>query len=75
MSIFERVWGWWKWLLRRVGNFQAVVLLSLVYVPILPLIAIPHKILADPLNIKGRRPAFVDFPEVSLTSIEAARKQ
>ena len=75
MTYIKSAWFGWKWILRRVGNFQASVLLTLTYTVIFPLIAIPFRLLADPLKIKKRRAAFIDDPGVDRASFEAARKQ
>jgi hypothetical protein len=71
----KKAWAGWKWVLRRVGNFQASILLTLTYVVIIPLIAIPFRLLADPLRIKKSREAFMNDPGVDRVSLEAARKQ
>ena len=70
-----RAWTGWKWLLRRLGNLQARVLLTLTYVVFFPVIAIPHRLLSDPLRIRRRRAAFVDASGVDRVSPEAARRQ
>ena len=75
MHILGKIWSGWKWFIRRVGNFQASVLLTLTYIIVFPFIAIPFKILADPLRIKNRQAAFVDTSGVDRASLEAARKQ
>jgi hypothetical protein len=58
-----------------VGNLQATVLLTLTYVIFLPFIAVPFKMLADPLRIKKRHAAFIDTSGIDRTSMKAARKQ
>ena len=75
MHILKKVWSGWKIVLKLVGNFQASVLLTLTYVILVPPIAIPYKILADPLRIRNRHAAFLDASSVDLTSLEAARRQ
>ena len=75
MHILKRASAGWKWVLRRVGNFQASVLLTLTYIVIVPLVAIPFRLLADPLRIKKRQAAFKADPGVDRASLEAARKQ
>ena len=65
----------WKRLLRRVGAVQAWVLLTLTYAVFFPVIAVPHKLLADPLRIRRRSASFVDASGVDRVSPEAARRQ
>ena len=65
----------WKRLLRRLGAVQAWALLTLTYAVFFPVIAIPHKLLADPLRIRSRSASFVDTSDVDRVSPEAARRQ
>ena len=75
MRPLSRAWLGWKWFIRRLGNLQAWVLLTLTYVVFFPFIAIPHRLLADPLRIRSRQAAFWDASGVDRVSPEAARRQ
>ena len=75
MHPLSRAWRGWKWFVRRLGNLQAWVLLTLTYVVFFPVIAVPHKLLADPLRIRSRQAAFSDASDVDRVSPEAARRQ
>ena len=75
MRALGTAWRGWKWFLRRLGNLQARILLTLTYVVFFPVIAIPHKLLADPLRIRRRQAAFADASGVDRESPEAARRQ
>ena len=46
--------AWIKWLkvAETIGNFQLAILLSIVYWILLPVIAIPFKLMSDPLTLK-----------------------
>ena len=75
MRPLSRAWRGWKWFIRRLGNLQAWVLLTLTYAVFFPVIAIPHRLLADPLRTRRRLAAFVDASGVDRESPEAARRQ
>ena len=71
----KRTWAGWKWVIRCLGNIQAAVLLTLTYMIICPLIAIPFKILADPFRFKKLPSSFVDASGEERSSLDIARKQ
>ena len=75
MHPLARAWSGWKWFVRRLGNLQARVLLTLTYVVFFPVIAVPYKLLADPLRTRRRQAAFSDASGVDRVSPEAARRQ
>ena len=75
LRAIARAWSGWRWLLRRLGNLQARVLLTLTYVVFFPVIALPHRLVSDPLRIRRRKAAFVDASGVDRVSPEAARRQ
>jgi hypothetical protein len=48
------------------GNFQMILMLTVLYWTIVLLIAIPFKLLADPLSLrKNRGPSWTDRPPES----------
>ena len=58
-----------------IGNVQLFILLSLVYWALLPLIAVPFKLLADPLALK-RFPSGLWVSRLpSPQTLESMRKQ
>ena len=50
-------WAWRRWLKIAVflGNIQLTIYLSLIYWTFLVVIALPFKLLADPLSIRHSR--------------------
>ena len=54
LALLEVVWRGWLKFSQILGTFQMVVILTLFYWIALPVMAIPFKILADPLRL--RRP-------------------
>ena len=51
----KKAWNRWIKLAELLGNFQMIILLSIIYWTMLAIIAIPFKVLADPLAL--RRPS------------------
>ena len=47
------VWRRWLKLAEILGNVQMIVLLSLIYWTLLFMVAVPFKVLADPLALRG----------------------
>ena len=76
IEMLGRLWERWKVLAQRIGDFQARVILTLVYFVILGPMAIVLKLLRDPLGLKPpagssiwvSKPAHED-------SLEASRRQ
>ncbi len=59
----KRVWQAWTRLAHKIGNFQARVLLTVLYaVLVLPFGIIVH-LFADPLRIKKRPTRWIDHPD------------
>jgi len=69
----KAVWKKWLQFAEIFGNFQMSVLLILVYWVMIPVIAIPSKILSDPLNLRKSK-GWNDHPESS-HSIDELTKQ
>ena len=66
--------GWLKFA-EIVGNIQMIVLLSLIYWVLFPIVAIPFKLLADPLSLRhhGQVRWIVRSPVSQI--LESMRKQ
>ena len=72
----RKLWERWKVIAHRIGTFQARLILSFLYLVVLPPFALRSRLGADPL---GRRPApgptyWRPRPEGDPT-LDAARKQ
>ena len=53
--VLSAVWRKWLKLAAILGNIQMVVVLTLIYWTILALVAIPFKLLSDPLALRRSR--------------------
>lgn len=70
----KAVWEIWKRLAHKIGNFQARVLLTLLYaIPVLPF-GLAVRLFSDPLKIKHRPTTWLDHP-ADVHNLDWARKQ
>lgn len=70
----KRIWAGWTRLAHKIGNFQARVLLTILYaVLVLPFGIIVH-LSSDPLRIKKRPTSWLDHP-AGADDLRWARKQ
>jgi hypothetical protein len=70
----RRLWEGWKRVGRKIGDFQARLLLSLFYFVILAPFALVLRALADPLGLK--RPGWQPVDHATTgTALERAKRQ
>jgi hypothetical protein len=50
----RRAWEWWKRVARKIGDFNARVILTIFYIILLSPFALAVKFLTDPLSIKKK---------------------
>lgn len=70
----KRGWQAWTRLAHKIGNFQARVLLTLLYVVVFFPFGMAVRLFADPLRIKKRPQRWLDRPEQA-NDLEWARRQ
>jgi hypothetical protein len=70
----KRLWEAWKRLARRIGNFQARVVLTVVYCIFVLPFGLVVRWCADPLRIKRRPDAWLDHPN-NPNDLEWAHRQ
>jgi hypothetical protein len=72
----KKLWEAWKLIARAIGNFQSHVLLTVFYFGLLGPIALVHRTLADPLELKigSRRRGWTARPS-DPGCLDEARKQ
>jgi len=56
ISLLQKVWGAWKVVSRKIGEFQARVILTLIYYVVIPPFALPVRWAGDPLALKPGTP-------------------
>lgn len=64
----------WKRIARRIGDFQARLILTILYAVLVLPFGLAVRLLADPLRIRRRPPAWLEHSE-SPTDMEWARRQ
>lgn len=76
IEMLGTLWAKWKVLAQRIGDFQARVILTVVYFVVLGPMAIFVRLLRDPLGLKppARRSTWVAKPAHE-DSLEASRRQ
>ena len=72
--MLKRLWEAWKRLAHKIGNFQARVLLTVIYAVLVLPFGLMVRWLADPLRTKKPLAAWLERPQDS-TTMEWARRQ
>jgi hypothetical protein len=76
MGLFRRLWEGWKRFGRKVGDFQARVLLTVFYFVIIAPFALIVRVTADPLALKPATPkGWQPRPTPTGTPLERALRQ
>jgi hypothetical protein len=74
MVTIKRVWQAWKRVAQRIGNFQARILLTLLYAVLILPFGLAVRLFSDSLRIKRRPQAWLDHGDTPST-MEWARRQ
>ena len=69
-----KLWERWKKIGHAIGNFQARVLLTLIYAVLIMPFGLLVRVFADSLHIKKRPEKWLDHPELP-TNMNQARQQ
>ena len=70
----KTLWNAWKRLARKIGNFQARVILTIIYaIPVLPF-GLAVRLFSDPLRIKHRPDKWLEHP-AEVHDLDWARRQ
>lgn len=72
--MLKRIWQAWKRLAQKIGNFQARVLLTILYAVLILPFGLAVRWFSDPLRIKRRPPGWLDHGDIPST-MEWARRQ
>lgn len=67
-------WNAWKRLAHKIGNFQARVLLTVLYVIVVLPFGLIIRLFSDPLRIRNRPTKWIDHPP-EVHDLSWARKQ
>jgi hypothetical protein len=70
----KKLWEAWKRIARVIGDFQARVLLTLIYAVLVLPFGLAIRLFSDPLDIKKRPAKWLEHPQEA-TDLEWARHQ
>ena len=73
-TLLRRLWSGWKRIGRKIGDFQARVLLTFFYFVVLAPFAMGVRLLADPLRLK-QPGGWQGVTPPARTALERARQQ
>jgi len=74
MQRLKRLWAAWKRIAHAIGNFQARILLTIIYAVLILPFGVAVRLFSDSLSTKKRPVKWLDHPEVA-SSLEQARHQ
>jgi hypothetical protein len=74
LETLKYLWEAWKVVARKIGTFQARVLLTVLYAVLVFPFGVIVRAFSDPLRIKKRPTAWLDHPDQP-SNLEWARKQ
>ena len=72
--MFRKLWNGWKRVSHAIGNFQARVLLTVIYALIVLPFGLVVRLFADPMRIRRRPDAWLEHSE-GLSEVASARRQ
>lgn len=72
--MLKRMWEAWKRIAHKIGNFQARVLLTILYVVLVLPFGLGVRLFADPLRIRKRPANWLDN-EATSQDMDWARRQ
>ncbi len=70
----KKLWAAWKRIAHRIGDFQARVLLTLIYAVLVLPFGLAIRLFSDPLKIKKRPAKWIEHPH-DVIDLEWARRQ
>ena len=74
--MLRNLWNRWKAFGQKIADFQARLILTLVYIIVVPLFGILVRLLSDPLAVKNKSRETMWFPKnVDEPTLENARRQ
>ena len=72
--MWKRLWEFQKRLARRIGTFQARVILSIFYAVVVLPFGVAVRLLSDPLRVKWRPTQWLDHPDTPADMTWARRQ-
>ena len=73
MAFPKRLWEGWKRLAHRIARFNSLVLTTVLYFLVLPLVALPFRLRKDPLRLRSEA-GFLPRPAARPSLQDASRQ-
>ncbi len=70
----KKAWAAWTRIAHKIGDFQARVLLTVIYAVLILPFGLVMRLFCDPLNIKKRSAHWLDHPQEA-SNLQQARHQ
>jgi hypothetical protein len=74
LETLKNLWAIWKRIAHKIGDFQARVLLTLIYAVLVLPFGLAVRMFSDPLNLKKRPANWLDHPKDAI-DLKGARRQ
>lgn len=74
LESLKKLWAAWKRIAHRIGDFQARVLLTLIYAVLVLPFGFAIRLFSDPLKIKKRPAKWIEHPK-DVVDLEWAHRQ
>ena len=74
MQRVKKLWAGWKRIAHAIGNFQARILLTIIYAVLILPFGLAVRFFSDSLSTKNRPVKWMDYPGVA-SNLEQARHQ
>jgi hypothetical protein len=74
LNSLKKLWAAWKRIAHRIGDFQARVLLTVIYAVLVLPFGLAIRLFSDPLKIKNRPAEWIDHAQ-DVIDLEWARRQ
>ena len=75
VASMKNLWERWKVIAHVIGDFQARVLLSIMYLVVIGPFAIVARLVSDPLRLRQAAPTWLPHPDSGGDAITIARRQ
>ncbi len=72
--MLKRLWEGWKRVAHKIGNFQARLILTILYIILVLPFGLGVRLFADPLRIRKRPTAWLDKPGGERMDLDWARR-
>ncbi len=74
LNSLKKLWAAWKRIAHRIGDFQARVLLTVIYAVLVLPFGLAIRLFSDPLKIKNRPAEWIDHAQ-DVIDLEWAHRQ